>query len=148
MPLRRALVVVAVLVVGLLVTLWLRRPSGPPPFSGYVEAEYVKVAPIQSGLLTELSVARGQTVQAGTPLFAQDDSGDRAARDEAAARLRQAEAQLANLQSRGRVADIDAAQSTVAEARAGAVLARDDLQRGESLIAQGAIAPPRLDELQ
>jgi HlyD family secretion protein len=148
MPLRRALVLVAVLAVGLLAVLWLRRPSGPPPFAGYVEAEYVKVAPVQSGLLTELSVSRGQTVQAGTPLFAQDDSGDRAARDEAAARLRQAEAQLANLQGKGRVADVDAAQATVAEARAGAVLARDELQRGESLIAQGAIPPQRIDELR
>src|SRR5659263_356351 len=105
---RRAVVVVAVVVAGLLIGWWLRRPGGPAPFPGYVEAEYVKVAPTQSGLLTQLSVSRGQTVQVGTPLFAQDDSGDRAARDEAAARLRQAEAQLDNLQSKGRVADIDA----------------------------------------
>ena len=148
MPLRRALVVVAVLVVGVGGWWWLTRPRGPAPYAGYLEAEYVKVAPVQSGLLTELSVSRGQTVQAGAPLFAQDETGDRAARDEAAHRLQQAEAMLSNLQGKGRVTDIEAAQATVQEARAAADLARDDLRRGEELKKDGAITMQRMDELR
>jgi HlyD family secretion protein len=138
----------AVFGLGLAIWWWVRHTRPATPFAGYVEAEYVKVGPVQSGLLTELSVSRGQTVQAGAPLFAQDDTGDRAARDEAASRMHQAEALLANLQGTSRVTDIEAAKATVGEARAAAALARDELKRGNELVPEGAIAPQRLEELR
>jgi HlyD family secretion protein len=145
---RRALFLLAVLGVALATLWWVRHSRAPAPFAGYVEAEYVRVAPVQGGLLTELSVSRGQTVQPGLPLFAQDAAGDRAARDEAASRLQQAEALLANLQGKSRTTDIQAAEATVGEARAAAELARDELKRGNELVPQGAIAPQRMEELR
>ena len=52
-------------------------------WQGYVDADFVRVGPTLQGLLTEVSVVRGQEVQAGAPLFAQDAVNDQGARDEA-----------------------------------------------------------------
>lgn len=38
--------------------------------TGYVEGEYVYVAPTSGGILKELSVMRGDQIEAGMPLFA------------------------------------------------------------------------------
>ena len=48
-------------------------------WQGYAEADYVKVAPTQAGELTAVSVARGDQVALGAPLFTQDDKDERAA---------------------------------------------------------------------
>ena len=71
--------------------------SATAAFSGYVEADYVMVTSSIGGTLTKLEVARGDQVASGAPLFALDDAAERAARDEAAAKLAQAQSQLANL---------------------------------------------------
>ena len=63
-------------------------------FHGWAEADETRVAPLTTGTLTRLAVERGQTVDAGTLLFTQDGDAERAARDEAAARLAQAQALL------------------------------------------------------
>ena len=55
----------------------------PPAWQGYAEADHVKVAPIGEGLLIAISVAR-RSIAAGAPLFKQDDTAERAARDQAA----------------------------------------------------------------
>ena len=60
------------------------------------------------GTLTRLDVARGELVEKGTPLFGLDDFAERAARDEAIAKLRQAQAQLADLQTGRRQPEVDA----------------------------------------
>jgi len=93
-------------------------PDRPARFSGYVEADYVLVTSSLGGTLMRLDVARGQNVAAGAPLFQLDDTAERAARDEAAERLRQAKAQLADLQTGRRAPEIEAiiAQRIQAEA--------------------------------
>ena len=122
--------------------------AGPPSFQGYVEAEYVKVAGMQGGLLTALHVARGDLVEAGAPLFAQDDAGALAERDEAAARLAQAEHLLANLEKGGRPSEIEAAEAEVREARAARAKAQADLERALELFRQRVVARQRLDEAE
>jgi len=114
-------------------------------FHGWAEADETRVAPLGTGILTRLAVERGQTVDAGTLLFAQDAEAERAARDEAAARLAQAQAQLANLEAGGRATDLDAAQAQVREARSALELAQSDLRRTEQLTADGASTQQRLD---
>jgi HlyD family secretion protein len=114
-------------------------------FHGWAEADETRVAPLTTGILTRLAVERGQTVDAGTLLFAQDAEAERAARDEAAARLAQAQAQLANLEAGGRATDLDAAQAQVREARSALELAQSDLRRTEQLAADGASTQQRLD---
>ena len=90
-------------------TSYLYRPARPA-WQGYAEADYVKVGPTQQGLLTEVTVARGSRVELGTPLFVQDETADRAARDQAARQLQQARDQLANLESAGKPTEIELEQ--------------------------------------
>jgi HlyD family secretion protein len=146
---RRALFVIGVLlaVAGAAAWLYFGRASGPPIFQGYAEAEYVKVAPTQSGLLMQLGVQRGDAVAAGDFLFAQDAAPDQAARAEAAGKLAQAEALLANLEKGGRPSEIEAARAEVREATAAHEKTNADLARGESLFRDRVIARQRLDEL-
>jgi HlyD family secretion protein len=50
---------------------------------GYVEGEYVYIASPYGGALVSLSVRRGTQVSAGDPLFALEETSEKAARDEA-----------------------------------------------------------------
>jgi HlyD family secretion protein len=93
--------------------------SHPPPnrFQGYVEGEFVYVASSLPGQLQSLSVRRGQQVKTGDPLFALDETAERAARDQAKAELVLAEAEYARqekLYRQGPAAaqDFDRARST------------------------------------
>ncbi|MGH6945282.1 MAG: biotin/lipoyl-binding protein, partial [Geminicoccaceae bacterium] len=70
----------------------------PLQFQGYIEGEYVYVASPVAGRLETLHVARGAKIAAGAPLFDLDPSGERPARDDAAAEVARTEARLADLQ--------------------------------------------------
>ena len=119
------------------------RPDGR--FHGWAEADETRVAPLTTGTLTRLAVERGDIVDAGTLLFTQDSDAERAAREEAAARVTQAEAQLANLEAGGRANELDAATAQVRESRSALVLADQDLKRMEQLAKEGAATQQRLD---
>jgi len=124
------------------------RPPAPTEWQGYAEADFVKVGPTQQGLLTEVNVARGDPVAAGAPLFAQDDTSDRAARDQAARQLAQAQDQLANLQAGGKPTEIQQAEANLADARATQDRTRSDLERGERLQPIGGISAQTLDQMR
>lgn len=64
------------------------------PLNGYVEAEMVRVASPVGGQLLRLDTARGAEVHAGQVLFVLEQGNERAAVDEAAARLKQSRAQI------------------------------------------------------
>ena len=64
-------------------------------FQGYVEGEFVYVASPLAGQLETLSVQRGQQVTAGQPLFALDETAEKAAREQAQAALVLSEAEYA-----------------------------------------------------
>ena len=119
------------------------RPQGV--FHGWAEADETRVAPLTTGILTRLAVERGQVIDAGTVLFTQDDGAERSARDEAAARFAQSQAQLANLEAGARAAELDAALAQVREARSALQLAQSDLRRTEQLASEGASTAQRLD---
>ncbi len=141
------------LVVGLLLLLgagaawwWHTRPAPPTRWQGYADADFVKIGPIQSGQLTALFVHRGDQVTAGAKLFTQDDTEERAARDQAAGLLAQAQRQLANLQTPSRPTEIAQAQANLAEARATLIRTTADLRRNQALIATGAVTRQNLDQ--
>ena len=115
-------------------------------FSGYVEAEYVYVTSTIGGTLIRLDVERGRTVAAGAPLFGLDDAPERAARDEAQARLAQAEAQLDNLRTGRRQPEIDAILAQRAQAEAALRLSEAEFARQMQLRATGVVAQQRVDE--
>jgi HlyD family secretion protein len=131
---------------GLATALGLRRPGTPAAFSGYVEADYVMVTSTVGGTLTRLEVGRGDQVAAGAPLFALDDTAERAARDEAAARLRQAEAQLADLRTGRRQPEIDAINAQRAQAEAALRLSEADFERQLQLRSTRVSSQKQLDD--
>ena len=112
-------------------------------FHGWAEADETGIAPLTRDLTGSPSSAAD--VDAGTLLFAQDCDAERATRDEAAARLAQSQAQLANLEAGGRATELDAALAQVREARSALELARSDLRRSEQLAKDGAATQQRLD---
>ncbi len=124
------------------------RPAPPVPvqWQGYAEADFVKVGPTQQGLLTVLSVARGDRVAKGQPLFEQDDTADHAAVEQAQWLLSQAEAQLQNQKSPAKPTEIAQAEANLADAEAARDKVEADLNRNRKLLATGAATAQIVDQ--
>lgn len=120
--------------------------QGPRSYQGYAEGEYVRVAAPFAGTLQTLAVKRGAQVKAGDALFALEQENEAAARREAEERLKNAEAQLANLRKGKRPTELDAIRAQLAQAEAGLKLSAVQLKRQEQLVAQNFISRERLDE--
>jgi HlyD family secretion protein len=125
---------------------WRARDPAPAEWQGYAEADYVKVGPTLGGLLTKVFITRGAEVALGAPLFEQDDIADRAALDQAARQLSQAEAQLTNLQSAGKTTEIEQAEANLADAKAARDKFAADLQRTETLRSSGFASAQLADQ--
>ena len=115
---------------------------------GYVEGEFVYVASPMPGALLELNVRRGEHVEAGDPLFALDDAEERAARDEAAARLAQARASLTDATKGQRPTEIESLQAQIEHARVALELSQSELTRHEKLIASRATSIEEIERLR
>ena len=122
------------------------RPREAAAWSGYVEGEYVYVAAPIGGALRQLSVRPGQTIDRSAPLFALDADVERAARDEAAARVEAAKAQAADAGKGRRADEIAVTKAQYAQAEAQAALAASELARQQQLVVQGFISRSRLDD--
>jgi HlyD family secretion protein len=127
---------------------WSTRRPPPVMWQGYAEADFVKVGPTQQGLLTAVAVARGDAVAAGALLFTQDETDDRAARDQAAQMLAQAQEQLGNLQNGGKPTEITQAEANVADARSTLVRSTADLARGEAQLPTGGVSKQNVDQFR
>src|SRR5215510_10140120 len=66
-------------------------------YQGYVEGEYVHMAPAVGGRLERLLVQRGQTVEAKAPLFSLEAEQETAAKQQADEQVKASQAQLADL---------------------------------------------------
>ena len=146
---RRAIVIVAlVLIAGAGALAWTYRPFQPASvlFSGYVEADYVFTTSAVGGTLTRLEVARGDHVKPGKTLFVLDDVAERALRDEAAGRLRQAEAQLADLQTGRRPPEIEAIVAQRAQATAALRYSEAEYDRQVKLRSTGTSPAKQFDD--
>lgn len=118
----------------------------PDFFSGYAEADYVRLAPSVAGTLTKLSVKRGDKVAQGAAAFILEQESERAAYEEAASRVRRAQAQLENLKKGKRPDEVAAVQAQLAQAEAAFRLSSAELARQKKLLTAMFIAPSRLDE--
>jgi HlyD family secretion protein len=145
---RRFLIIAAAVLLGAVAAgwWWTSRAAPPTEWQGYAEADFIKVGPTQQGLLTSLFVARGTKVAAGAPLFDQDDTADKAARDQAARQLKQAEEQLANLQAGGKPTEIQQAEAALADAKAARDKIEGDLRRNENLVRINAVTPQLVEQ--
>jgi HlyD family secretion protein len=118
----------------------------PPYYQGYAEAEYVRVALPFAGSLERLTVQRGMQVKAGDELFVLERENEAAMRREAEERLRNSEAQLANLKKGKRPTEIAAIRAQLAQAESTLGLSEAQLKRTEQLVAQSFIAKEKYDE--
>ena len=77
-----------------LMAMWLAGCSGKSPgtFQGYIEGEYVYIAPPLGGALARLAVSRGDTVKPGQMLFELERESEAAALEQAEKNLVQAKA--------------------------------------------------------
>ncbi len=112
---------------------------------GYVEGEFVYVASPLAGSLEALHVQRGAQVAAGDPLFALDDTSEKASRDESQSRLAQARASLEDLKKGRRPSEIESIQAQLGQAQAALALSEKELARQEELARSGASTPQDLD---
>jgi HlyD family secretion protein len=125
---------------------WTTRVDPPLEWQGYAEADFIKVGPTQQGLLMSLYVARGSRVAAGAALFDQDDTNDRAAHDQTARQLKQAEEQLANLQAGGKPTEIQQAEANLDDAYAARDKLQSDLKRNEELVKTGGVSKQLVED--
>ena len=116
--------------------------------TGYAEGEYVYVAAPEGGWVSEVLVQRGAQVKVGDPLFTLDADAQVAQRDQVAAQLRQAEAQLANLEKGRRSDEIAALEAALTQARANRTLADAEYKRAVDLRQRGFVSQAVLDTRQ
>ncbi|CAN7474481.1 HlyD family efflux transporter periplasmic adaptor subunit [Caballeronia sp. LjRoot29] len=114
-------------------------------YQGYVEGEFVYLGSSQSGTLTQLSVARGQTVAASEPVFALESVNEAAALQQAQQQLAAARAQLADIQTGKRRPEVNATRAQLAQAVANARKAALQLTRDDAQFRVGGIAKAQLD---
>ena len=110
-----------------------------PPFAtGYVEGDYVLIAPVTTAQIDRLAVARGDRVSAGQLLVGLEQRDAEIALKQAIAALARADSQLANLREGRRPEEIRVIEANLASARAQADETRRSLTRLDRLVSTGA----------
>lgn len=121
--------------------------AAPAPLAtGYVEGEYVLVAPVSTAQIDRLGVARGDRVAKGTILVEMERRDAEIALAEADAALAEAESRLADLREGRRPEEIRVIEATLASARAEADEADRAASRLRSLAARGAATTTQADD--
>jgi HlyD family secretion protein len=101
---------------------------------GYVEGEFLYLAAPAGGFLSQLQVARGQTVAAGQALFALDPQPEDLVLAEAEQRLQAARAKLEDLRRGQRPSELAAVAAQVVAAQADVEFTRKELKRYQDLL--------------
>lgn len=118
-----------------------------PPFAtGYVEGEYVLIAPVATAQIGGLAVGRGDRVVAGQALVEMEKRDAEIALSEAEAAEAQAESQLANLLEGRRPEEIRVIEATLASAEAKLTEAERSEARAQSLAARGAATTAQAED--
>ena len=122
------------------------QPRERAGWSGYAEGDYVYVASPVAGTLEALDVRAGQQVAAGASLFTLDADPEQAARAEAEARVRAAQALADNAAKGRRLEEIAVIRAQMAQAREQAARAETEWRRQQALVAQDFVSQSRLDD--
>ncbi len=139
------------LVVGLIASLLLaggcarREAAG---YQGYLEGEFIYVAAPLAGRLEKLSVQKGTRVEAGAALFTLEQSAELSSLREAAERLRQSQARLADLRKGQRPSELAALEARLAQARSAAELSSLELQRATKLHETTVVSDDDFDRIR
>ncbi|WP_232230455.1 HlyD family secretion protein [Marivivens sp. JLT3646] len=114
--------------------------------TGYVEGDYTLVAPVSVAQVREITVARGDHVEADTVMVAMERHDAEIALAEAQANVAQAESQLANLQEGARPEEIAVIEANLASANLQADEANRERDRLEQLFARGVATDAQRDD--
>jgi HlyD family secretion protein len=119
----------------------------PPPLAtGYVEGEYVLIAPVETGRITAVSKKRGDRVGKDELLVQMEAADADIAVHEAEAALEQAKAQLANLKEGRRPEEIAVIAAALKSAEAQAAEAKRVFNRQNDLSKRGIAPQAGLDQ--
>jgi HlyD family secretion protein len=121
---RPAIVIAAIIFVGLVAWTLLGGSSRERTFSGYIEGENLYLASPIAGTLASVAAVEGTRVAAGQPLFSVDPATLTAQGEQAEAGLSAARTQIATAEANARQADAE-----IAAASADSERARRDLER-------------------
>ena len=121
-------------------------PNSSNQLQGYIEAEYVYVASPLGGAITNLAVARGDSVTNGQKLFELERGSEAAALAQAEKNLAQAKSQLEDLTKGKRPTEIASLQAQLDRAKANLKLSSDQLARREQLGTTDVVSREELDQ--
>lgn len=116
-----------------------------PLATGYVEGEYVLVAPVEVAQVDQIAVARGDKVAAGELLVSMDNRDAEIALAEATAKLAQTQSQLADLLEGARPEEISVIAATLGSARVQADEADRERDRVMQLYEKGVATSAQRD---
>ncbi len=120
---------------------------GPVPAgSGTIECTQIRLGPEVGGRLAELLIEEGQSLKASQVVARIDPVPYTLKRDESAAALAQAQAQLDLMLAGSRDEDIQRGREQLREARASATAATADVARVEEVFAAGSATARQRDE--
>jgi HlyD family secretion protein len=123
--------------------------AGPAPLAvGYVEGEYVLLAPIETAEVRSVSVRRGDRVKPGDTVAVMETSDMTIAVAQAEAALAQAEAQLADLKLGKRPEEIAVLEATLTSAEAQKKEAERVLARLGDLLKRGIATQADYDQAE
>ncbi len=123
-------------------------PSSSNTVQGYVEGEFVYVAPTSPGRLDTLFVQRGSQVKAGDPLFELENVQEKTVRDETKMRLAQIRAEVADARKGKRPAEIDSSIAQLNQARTALQLSEKELVRLERLLTAKVVPVQDVDQMR
>lgn len=120
--------------------------AAPLGYNGYLEADYVYLAPLSAGRIVELDATEGAAVTAGQVLARLDDQAQRAALQGAEAAVAQAKANLDNLATGSREAEVAVIRASLKKAQADRDFAAATLERTLQLSGQGQVSAAKVDQ--
>lgn len=115
---------------------------------GYVEGEYVAMAPLDSARIASVEVRRGDRVEAGAVVARMETDDAEIAVANATAALAQAESDLADQRRGRRPEEIDVVAATLASARAQEIDSERALERRRDLFQRKVASQADLDQAQ
>lgn len=133
----------SVLLVGLLVAGC--QPPERELLPGYAEGEFVYVSSALPGTLGALAVERGDQAKAGELLFALENGAEAVLRTQAAVRLEEGQARLADARKGRRPPEMAALAALLDQGRTALALADKEWKRQSNLNASGAASTQELD---
>lgn len=123
-------------------------PAPEPAWNGYVEADYVYLSAPSAGTIATVAAHEGQVIEAGEVLFTLETRQQQALLRAAEARVEAARANVENLATGSRDAEIDVVRANLEKAQADLALAASQSERSTKLLAEGLVPQAKADQDQ